>query len=153
MGGSNAPLNPSAHPGQVPQQQHQQSLNMGPFIPNAPYQQPNVGTGNVLPITSLQGGINYQLGWPQPRGTYALGGPQNFGSVPFSRGFNPSQQGGYAMPYINQPQIGRYAQFPNQMGQNPQQGMYPYVNNLLMGVKIPRNKGGHCPFRKSQLDS
>ena len=24
---------------------------------------------------------------------------------------------------------------------------------LLMGVKIPRNKGGHCPFRKSQLDS
>ena len=24
---------------------------------------------------------------------------------------------------------------------------------LLMGVKIPRNKGRHCPFRKSQLDS
>ena len=24
---------------------------------------------------------------------------------------------------------------------------------LLTGVKIPRNKGGHCPFRKSQLDS
>ena len=24
---------------------------------------------------------------------------------------------------------------------------------LLMGEKIPRNKGGHCPFRKSQLDS
>ena len=22
-----------------------------------------------------------------------------------------------------------------------------------MGVKIPHNKGGHCPFRKSQLDS
>ena len=22
-----------------------------------------------------------------------------------------------------------------------------------MGVKIPRNKGRHCPFRKSQLDS
>ena len=25
--------------------------------------------------------------------------------------------------------------------------------NLLTGVKIPRNKGGHYPFRKSQLDS
>ena len=24
---------------------------------------------------------------------------------------------------------------------------------LLTGVKIPHNKGGHCPFRKSQLDS
>ena len=24
---------------------------------------------------------------------------------------------------------------------------------LLTGVKIPRNKGGHYPFRKSQLDS
>ena len=24
---------------------------------------------------------------------------------------------------------------------------------LLTPVKIPRNKGGHCPFRKSQLDS
>ena len=24
---------------------------------------------------------------------------------------------------------------------------------LLMGVKIPLNKGGHFPFRKSQLDS
>ena len=24
---------------------------------------------------------------------------------------------------------------------------------LLMGVKIPRNKGGRCPFRKSKLDS
>ena len=24
---------------------------------------------------------------------------------------------------------------------------------LLTGVKIPRNKGGYCPFRKSQLDS
>ena len=24
---------------------------------------------------------------------------------------------------------------------------------VLTGVKIPRNKGGHCPFCKSQLDS
>ena len=24
---------------------------------------------------------------------------------------------------------------------------------LLTGEKIPHNKGGHCPFRKSQLDS
>ena len=27
------------------------------------------------------------------------------------------------------------------------------MKSLLMGVKIPRNKGGHCPFHKSQLDS
>jgi hypothetical protein len=33
------------------------------------------------------------------------------------------------MTYTNQPQMGGYIQFPNQMGQNPQQGMYPYVNN------------------------
>ena len=25
--------------------------------------------------------------------------------------------------------------------------------SLLTGEKIPHNKGGHCPFRKSQLDS
>jgi hypothetical protein len=25
--------------------------------------------------------------------------------------------------------MGGYAQYPNQMGLNPQQGMYPYVNN------------------------
>ena len=25
--------------------------------------------------------------------------------------------------------------------------------SLLTGLKIPRNKGGHCPFHKSQLDS
>ena len=74
---------------------------MGPFIPNVPYQQPNVGMGNVLPITTPQGGSNYQPGWPQPGGTYAPGGPQKFGNVPFVEGFNPSQQRGYAMPYTN----------------------------------------------------
>ena len=119
MGGSNAPLNPFAQPRQV-LQQHQQPLNMGPFIPNAPYQQPNVGMSNVLPITTPQGGNNYQLGWVQPGGTYAPGGPQSFGNVPFAEGFNPSQQGGYAMPYANHPQMWGYTQFPNQMGQNPQ---------------------------------
>ena len=86
---------------------------MGPFIPNVPYQQPNVGMSNVLPITTPQGRSNYQHGCAQPGGTYAPGGPQNFGNVPFAGGFNPSQQGGYAMPYTNQPQMGGYAQFPN----------------------------------------
>ena len=70
---------------------------------------------NVLPIATPQGGSNYQ-----PGGTYALGGPQKFGNVPFSKAFNPSPQGGYAMPYTNQPQMGGYTQFPNPMGQNPQ---------------------------------
>ena len=39
MGGSNVPLNPSANLVQIPAQQHQQPLNMGPYIPNVPYQQ------------------------------------------------------------------------------------------------------------------
>ena len=32
---------------------------------------------------------------------------------------------------------------------------YGWSNNtfVLTGVKIRCNKGGHCPFRKSQLDS
>ena len=98
IGGINVPLNLSAHFGQVPQQQHQQPPNMGPFIPNVPYQQPNVGTGNVLAITTPQGGSNYEPGWPQPGGIYAPRGPQNFVNVPFTKGFNPSQQGGYTMP-------------------------------------------------------
>jgi hypothetical protein len=29
----------------------------------------------------------------------------------------------------------------------------PQVRNVLIGVKIPCNKGGHYPFCKSQLDS
>ena len=28
-----------------------------------------------------------------------------------------------------------------------------FVKVMLTGGKIPRNKGRHCPFRKSQLDS
>ena len=62
MGGSNVPPNPLANIGQTPQQQHHQPLNMGPYIPNVPYQQPIVGMGNVLPITTPQGGSNYQPG-------------------------------------------------------------------------------------------
>ncbi|CAF4203989.1 unnamed protein product [Adineta steineri] len=120
MGGNNVPLNSSANLRQVPQQQHQQPLNMGPYIPNIPYQQPTVGMGNVLPITTPQGGSNYQPSWAQSGGNYAPRGPQNFGNIPFDGGFSPSQQGGYAMPYTNQSQMGVYAHFPSQMGQNPQ---------------------------------
>ena len=161
MGGSNVPLNPSAQLGQVPQQQHHQPLNMGPFIHNVPYQQPNVGTSNVLPITNPQGGSNYQPGWAPPGGTYSPGVPQNFGNVPFAGGFNPSQQGGYAMPYTNQPQMGGYTQFPNPMGQNPQQGMYPYVNTLyfrmpyggfgLNANQYPLNQPTRNPFTPMKL--
>ena len=61
MGGSNAPLNPSMQLGQV-LQQHQQPPNMGAFIPNVPYQQPNVGAINAPPLTTPQGGNNYQPG-------------------------------------------------------------------------------------------
>ena len=107
---------------------------MGPYIPNTPYQQPIVGTSNVLPLAIPQGGSNYETGWSQPGSTYAPRGPQNPDNVPLVRGFNPSQQGGYAMPYSNPSQMGRYTQFPYQMGQNPQQGMYPYVNNSYSGM-------------------
>lgn len=62
------------------------------------------------------------------RGTYPSGGPQTFGNIPFMGGFNLSPQGGFAIPYTNQPQIGGYTQFPSQMGQNPQQGMYENMN-------------------------
>ena len=55
MGGSNVPINPSTQPRQVIQQQHQWPLNTGPFIANVPYQQPNVGMSNVLPITTPKG--------------------------------------------------------------------------------------------------
>lgn len=74
---------------------------MGPYIPNVPYQQPTIGTRNVLPLATLQGGNNYQTGWSQPGSTYALGGPQNSSNVPLAGCFNPSQQGGYDMPYNN----------------------------------------------------
>jgi hypothetical protein len=58
-----------------------------------------MGTSNVPLFVPSQGGINYKLGWPQPGGTYALGGNENPSNIPLSWGFNPSQQGGYAMPY------------------------------------------------------
>ena len=134
---------------------------MGPFIPNVPYQQPNVGMSNVLTITTPQGGSNYQSGWVQPGGTYASGGPQSFVNVPFSGGFNPSQQGGYAMPYANQPQIGRYTQFSNQMGENLQQGMYQYANQTyfrmpyggfaLYSNQYPYNLTTQNPFAPTKL--
>jgi hypothetical protein len=92
MGGSDAPLNPSTQLGQV-LQQHQQPPNIKAFIMNVPYQHPNVGASNVPPLNAPQGASNYQLGWVQPRGTYASEGPQSFGNVPFMGGFNPSQQG------------------------------------------------------------
>ena len=134
MGGSSVPPNPFANIGQTPQQQSQQPLNMGPYIPNVPYQQPTIGTSNVLPTSTPQGGNTYQTGWTQPGGTYAPGGSQNISNVPFAWGFNPSQQGGYATPYNNQFKIGGSAQYPNQMRRNPQQGMYPYVNNSYSGM-------------------
>ena len=120
MGSSNVPPNPFANIGQTLQQQHQQPLNMGPYIPNVPYQQPSIGTNNVLPLATPQGGNNYQTSWSQPRSTYVPRGHQNPSNIPLERGFNPSQQGGYTMPYNNKFQMGGYAQYPNQMGPNPQ---------------------------------
>ena len=42
MGGSNVPFNPSMLSGQG-HQQYQQPPQLGPFVPNLPYQQPYVG--------------------------------------------------------------------------------------------------------------
>ena len=101
MGGSNVPPNPFTNIGQVPQQ-HQQPLNMGQYTPNIPYQQPSVGMSNVLPLATPQGGINYKTSWSQPGGTYALGGNPDPSNISLVRGFNPSQQVGYVVPYENQ---------------------------------------------------
>ena len=102
MVGNNVPPNPFTNIGQIPQHQHQQPLHMGQYIPNVPYQQPSIGTSNVLPLTTHQGGSNYQASWSQPRGTYAPRGNQNLSNIPLVGGFNPSQQGGYNTPYNNQ---------------------------------------------------
>ena len=88
MGGSNAPLNPSMLFGKG-LQQHQQPPYLGAFVPNSPFQQPNVGASNVPPNTTPQGGSNFQPSWNQPGVTYASGGPQTLDNVPFMGGFNP----------------------------------------------------------------
>ena len=64
---------------------------MGPYNPNVPYQQPSVGTSNVLPFATPHGGNNYQIGWSQHVGTYAPRGNQNPNNIPLVGGFNPSQ--------------------------------------------------------------
>ena len=118
---SNAPLNPSTQLGQV-LQQYQQPLNMGPFIPSVPYQQPNVGVSNFPLNATPQGGSNYQSGWNQLGGTYASRGPQTYGNDPFVGGFNPSQQGGFAIPYTNQTQMGDMLNSPVKWAKIPNKG-------------------------------
>ena len=95
-----------------------------------------MGTSHVPPLVPLQGSSNYQTGWPQPGGTYAPSGNPNPSNIPLSGGFNPSQQGGYAMPYSNQFQMGGYQQYlvPIPMATNPHQGMYPYATNQYLGI-------------------
>ena len=61
--GTNAPPNPFMNIGKVPQQP-QQPINMGQTTSNIPYQQPSMGTSNVPPLVPLQGGNNFQTGWP-----------------------------------------------------------------------------------------
>ena len=157
MGGSNALLNPSMQFGKVPQQ----PPHLGEFIPNSPYQQPNAGASNIPLTATHQGGSNYQPGWNQPGVNYAYGGPQTFGNAPFTGGYNPSQQVGFAIPYTNQPQMGGYTQFPDQMSQNPQQGMYqnanqnysrmPHGGSGLHGNQYPYNQNTHNLFAPTNL--
>ena len=147
--GSDVPFNPSTL-SRKGLQQYQQPPHLGEFVPNLPFQQPYVRAGNVPSNTTPQGGSNFQPGWNQHGGTYASGGPQNFGNVPFAGGFNPSQQGGFSTSYTNQPQIGGYMQFPGQTDQNPQQGIYqhanqfysrmPYGGSRLYGNQYPYNQ-------------
>ena len=57
--------------------------------------------------------------------------------------------------------MGGYAQFPNQMGQNSQQGMYLYVNNPYSGMvyggygvnanQYPFNQPTQNPFTQTKL--
>ena len=131
MGGSNAPFNPSTL-SRKGLQQHQQPPHLGAFVPNLPFQQPYVEAGNVPPNTTPQGGSNFQPSWNQLGGTYASRGPQNFENVPFTGGFNPSQQGEFTTPYTNQPQIGGYTQFLGQKGQNPNRGHIKIQTNFIL---------------------
>jgi len=88
-------------------------------------------------------------------------GPQNFGNVPFARGFNPSQQGIFTTTYTNQPQRGGYTQFSGQTGQNPQQGMYQQANQLysrmphggsgLYRNQYPYSQNTQNPFAPTKL--
>lgn len=57
--------------------------------------------------------------------------------------------------------MGGYAQYPNQMGPNPQQGMYPYANNPYSGMpyggsgmnvnQYPFNQSTQNPFAPTKL--
>jgi hypothetical protein len=61
MGGRNVPFNPSTSYGQG-NQQYQQPPQLGPFIPNSPYQQPYVRAGNVpLSATPPKGAVTSNL--------------------------------------------------------------------------------------------
>lgn len=55
------------------------------------------------------------------------------------------------MPYKNQFQMGGYVQYPNQLGMNPQQGMYPHANNSYS--RMPYGDSGlnvnQYPFNQS----
>ena len=83
-------------------------LNWGHLFLTRHTKKPYVGFGNVPLNATPQGGSNFQSSWNQLGGTYASGGPQNFGNAPFVGGFNPSQQGGFTASYTNQPQTGGY---------------------------------------------
>lgn len=84
MAGSSVLHNTFENIGYTPQQQNKQPLSMGPHNPNMPYQQPSIGTSNVLPIATPQGDKSYQTVWSQPGRTYAPGGPQNLSNVPLA---------------------------------------------------------------------
>lgn len=104
MGGSNAPPNLFMNIGHVPQQP-QKPINMGKYTYNIPYQKPSMGTSNVPPFIPSQGSRNYQTCWPYPGGTYASSSNPNPSNIPLSKSFNPSQSGGFAMPYGKQFQM------------------------------------------------
>jgi hypothetical protein len=65
------------------------------------------------------------------------------------------------MPYTNQPQMGKYTQFSNQMGQNPQQGIYqnayqnysgmPYGGFELYRNQYPYHQNTPNPFAPTKL--
>ena len=90
-----------------------------------------MGTSNFPLFVLLQGGDNYQVGWHYAGGTYAPSSNSNPSNIPLSGGFNPSQQGGFVMPYRNQFHMGGYTQYHVP---NPNQGMYPYATNPYKGM-------------------
>ena len=160
MGGSNVPLNPSTSYGQG-NAQYQEAPELGPFIPNFPYQQPIVGAGNFPLNATPQGGSNPQFGWNQPGGIYAPGEPKiSVMSLSQEDSTPPNKVGIPLLTPTNQGDttsfLAKWAQIPNRGCINSQTSFTPECLRVVLGcmapnipiLKIPRT---HLRLRSSHF--